>query len=221
MAPDSAGIVLHAVVHAVHLGRIRHDHAVDKNAGHAHVLGLQRPVRDDALDLRDHDAAIVVRGHRLGEAVEGERLLLHAEVAGRIGARRADQRHVDGGRLVEQPLAAVEFDELDDVLGRHHVHLASAEPRVHVGMETDLREQSRLARSARTVELGDDALRQVVALDLVLLRGLGDLRHAAEIGGDDAREETLVVEAAGAEPFAVAGAGAHDEGKAFGAWDST
>ena len=37
-------IVVHAVVHAVHLGRIGDDHAVDENARHAHVLGLERAV---------------------------------------------------------------------------------------------------------------------------------------------------------------------------------
>ena len=67
---------------------------------------------------------------------------------------------------------------------------------------------------AGAVELRNHALRQVVADDLVVLGGLGHFRHPTEICGDDALQQALVVEAAGAEAFAVAGAGGHDQGQA-------
>ena len=127
--------------------------------GTSHVLGLDRACRDDALDLRDDDAAVVVRGHRLGEAVERQRLLLHAEVAGRIGAGGADQRHVDRSGLVEQPLLAFDLDQLDDVIVRHLVDLAAAKTRIDVGMEAHLGEKPRAAGGAGAIELGNDALR--------------------------------------------------------------
>ena len=50
-------------------------------------LGLIEPSATTALDLRNDDAAIVVRGHRLRQNVERQRFLFHAEVAERIGAR--------------------------------------------------------------------------------------------------------------------------------------
>ncbi len=110
---------MHAVVHAVHLGRIGDDDAIDEDARHLDVLRLDRAVGDDALDLRDDDAAVVVRGHRLRQHVERQRFLLHAEVAERIGAGRADQRDVDRRGLVEQPLLAIDLDQLDEVFLGH------------------------------------------------------------------------------------------------------
>ncbi len=52
---------------------------------------------------------------------------------------------------------------------------------------------------------------QIVALDLVVLRSLGDFRHPSEVGGDDALQKPVVMQTAGAEAFAVAGARTHDE----------
>ena len=112
-------IIDDAVIHAVHLGLVGDDDAIDQNAGNLHVLRADRAGLDDALDLRDDDAAIVVRGHGLGEHVQRQRLLLHADVAGRVGAGAADEGHVDLRRRVEQPLLAVDDDMLDDLFGRH------------------------------------------------------------------------------------------------------
>ena len=56
---------------------------------------IERAVRADALDLRDHEAVGVARGHRERQGVERERLALHRDVAGRVGGRAADQRDVD------------------------------------------------------------------------------------------------------------------------------
>ncbi len=74
-------VVDDAVIHAVHLGRIGDNHAVNENAGHLHVLRFDRALLDDALDLRDDDAAVVVRRHGLRLHVERQALLLHTEVA--------------------------------------------------------------------------------------------------------------------------------------------
>jgi hypothetical protein len=43
--------------------------------------GLQRAALGDALDLRDDDAARVVRRHRDGQRLQRQRLALHGEVA--------------------------------------------------------------------------------------------------------------------------------------------
>ncbi|GJD71783.1 hypothetical protein MMMDOFMJ_4748 [Methylobacterium gnaphalii] len=85
---------------------------------------------------------------------------------------------------------------------------------VDIGVQADLREQTGLAGGAGTVELRDDPLGKVVAADAVLRGGLRDLRHPAEIRGDDAGEQSVMVQAPGAEPLRVAGAGRHDQGEA-------
>ena len=176
-----------------------------------HVLGLDRPLFDDALHLSDDKAAIVMRRHRLGEVVEHQRLFLHADIAGGIGRGAANESDVDLGGDIEQPLFAVDVVIFDDVFGGHVIDAAAAEALVDISVEADLGEQSRLAGGAGAVKLGDHALRQIIAEDLVLLRRLGDLRHTAEIGGDDATQQTFVIEAAGAQPLTVAGAGGHDQ----------
>ena len=125
------------------LGLASHHDAIDEDARNLHVLRLDRSLRDDALDLRDDDAAVVVRGHRLRQVVEQSAIPLHADVAERVGARAADERDVDRRRLVEQPLLAFDFDELDDVVRRDVVDLAAAESRIDVRMEADLGEKAR------------------------------------------------------------------------------
>ena len=213
--PGERRVVLHAVVHAVHLGLGQH-HAIHQDAGNAHVLGQQEAVIDDALHLRDDDAAVVARRHGLRQAIEGQRFLLEGDVARRVGRGAADEGDVDLGGGVEQPLLAIDLHELDDLGLRHRVDARAAVARIDVGVQAHLREQARLAGGAGPVELRDHALRQVVAQDPVLLRGLGDLRHAAEIGRDHAFQQALVVQAPGAEAFAVAGARRHDQGEVAG-----
>ena len=50
-----------------------------------------------------------------------------------------------------------------------------------------------------------------VAENLVFLRGLGDLWHAAEIARDDPTEQPFMMQPSGAKALAVASAGGHDE----------
>ena len=104
----------------------------------------------------------------------------------------------------------------DDVFGGHVIDLGAAETRIDISVKPDLGEQARLSGGAGAVKLRNHALRQIIAENLVFLRGLGDLGHAAEIAGDDAAEQPFVMQAAGPEPFAVAGAGGHDEGQVLG-----
>ena len=69
------------------------------------------------------------------------------------------KRDLDRERLVEQPLLAVDLDELDDVVRGHVVDLAAALARIDEGGEADLGEQAGLARGEVAVEVRDDALR--------------------------------------------------------------
>ena len=56
------------------------------------------------------------------------------------------KRDVDLGGLVEQPLLAVDLDQLDEVFGGHVVDLAAAVARVDEGVQADLGEQARAGR---------------------------------------------------------------------------
>jgi hypothetical protein len=55
--------------------------------------------------------ARVLGRHRHREIVEGERLALHADVAGWVGRGAADQAHVDREGAVEEPLLAVDLEQ--------------------------------------------------------------------------------------------------------------
>ena len=70
--------------------------------------GLQRAALGDALDLRDDDAAAVVRRHRDRQRLERQRLALHRQVAVGVGGGGADDADVDREGLVEQALLAVD-----------------------------------------------------------------------------------------------------------------
>ena len=209
-------VVHDAVIHPVQFRRLRDDHAVDQDTGDFHVLGPDRPLLDDALDLRDDDAAIVAGGHGLGEIVEDERLLLHADIAGGVGRGAANKRHVDLGGDVEQPLLALNIVIFYNIFGGHLIDLGAAETRIDISVKPDLGEQARLSGGAGAVKLRNHPLRQIVAENFVFLGGLGDLGHPAEISRYDPAKQPFVMQASGPEPFAVAGSGGHDKGQVPG-----
>ena len=72
----------------------RDDDVVDQDAGHEHVMRLQRAALGDALHLRDDDAAIVAGRERLVERAEIGALMLVGEVAALVGRGGADDRHL-------------------------------------------------------------------------------------------------------------------------------
>ena len=72
----------------------------------------------EPLDLGDHHAAVVVGGEGLVEDAERSAFVLRCEVAELVGGRGPDDRDVDRDRPQVEPLAAIEVDDLDDVLGR-------------------------------------------------------------------------------------------------------
>ena len=88
--------------------RLRHHDAVDQHAGHFHLARIERAAFGDALDLRDHDAAGIVRGHGDGERLQRQRFLLHGEIAVGVAGRGADDADIDRKRLVEQIFLAVD-----------------------------------------------------------------------------------------------------------------
>ena len=69
------------------------------------------PAGTQALDLGDHEAAAVARGERQIERAERRGLVLHRDVAARVGGGAADDRDVGRDVAEVQPLLAVELDQ--------------------------------------------------------------------------------------------------------------
>lgn len=94
--------------------RLGDDHAVDQHTGDHDLLGVQRALRGQALDLHDHQPAAVVHGRGDGAGLQDERLALHRDVALGIRGRPPQQGHVQPvERRVGQVLGAVDLDQRD------------------------------------------------------------------------------------------------------------
>ena len=181
-----------------------HHHAIDERAGHLHQARVQRAGLGDALNLRDHDAARIARGHRHRQVVQRERFALHGDIAVGIGGGAADEGHIDGKSLVEEPLLAVDLHHADDVLGGRRIDLATVQARIDEGAQADLGQEPRLARSDIAVQVRDAALRQVVGLDAVLDRQFAELGDQAPVAADRALQQTFLHQAVQATLLAIA-----------------
>ncbi len=181
-----------------------HDDAIDQDPRHLHLARIQRAIRDCLLDLHDHDAARVMRRHRDRQRLECERLFLHRHVAGTVGRRAADDRHVDRPRLVEQVLPAVDLHQRHHVLACQRIDLAAAEARIDERAEAHRRQQSRLARRSIAKQLADHALRQVVRLDQVVDGEFLQRWHQSPVPADDALDQPRMAEVVQTTLLAVA-----------------
>ena len=207
------------VLHGVGLGvvlRPGDDDAIDENSRHLHLPGMERAGLGDTLHLGDDETARVARRHRHHQVVEGQRLLLHGDVAGGIGGGAADERDVDRKRLVEQPLLAAEGDQLDQVLGGDLVDLAAFEAGIDEGSHADLGDGSGPAGGDVAVEMGDHPLRQVVGLDLVGERQPADLGDQPPVAADRPLQQTVMAEPVETPLATVALAGGEHQGQAAG-----
>ena len=94
---------------------------------------------------------------------------------------------------------------------RAFVDLAAAEARVDERADPDARQQPGLARRDVAEQMRDDALRQVVGLDLVGDGQCLQLGHQPPVAADHALDQSLVAEMVEAAILAVALAGGIDE----------
>ena len=117
--------------------RLRHDDAIDQDAGDLDLPRVERAALGDPLDLHDDDAARVARRHRDGQRLERERLLLHRDVAVGIGGGSAHDADIDRECPVEEKLLAVDLDQPDQILRGACVDLAAAVARIDEGAEPD------------------------------------------------------------------------------------
>ena len=113
-----------------------HHDAIDQHARHFHLTRIERAAFGDALNLRDHDAAGIARGHGDGERFERQRFLLHCQIAVRVAGRSPDDADIDRESLVEEIFLAVDFIRLTMIL-RLLVELAAAVARIDESAEAD------------------------------------------------------------------------------------
>ena len=175
--------------------------------------GSVPPLRH-ALHLHDDKAAAALRGLRHRQHLAEDRLLFHGDVAVLVRGRAAQEAGVDRERLVEQKLLAPERHELDEVLARAPALPAAAVARVDEGVEPGPRQEPRPSGRDLARQLRQRALRQRVALDHVGDGKVRDLRRVDEGAADDALQEAVVSEMAGAEVAAVAEPDRVDRGDA-------
>ena len=203
LAGKGGGVELGEGLHVI-LAPLGDDHAIDQDAGDLDLARVQAAALGDALDLHDDAPAGVVRGHGDRERLQRQRLALHRDVAVGIGGGAAHDGDVDRKRAVEEILRPVDLHQADEVGGRAGVELAAAVPRIGERVEADPGEMAGLAGGDVAVEMGDDALRQVVGLDRARDGQSLQLRHQAPVSADDAPDKSAMGEMVEAALLAVA-----------------
>ena len=116
-----------------------------------------------------------------------------------------DEYHIDGDGLIQQPLLTLDIDDLHDVLGGGAVQLTAAVAGIHEGIQAHMGDGADLVGGDVPVHMGDDALGQVVGLDLVFQRQRAQRGGTIPVTAYDALDHTLVtiVVAASAVPVAL------------------
>ena len=124
-----------------------------------------------------------------------------------ISVGAADQAHIDGDGLVEQALLAVNVHQLHQVFLGALVELAALVTGVYEGVQANVGDGADVVGGDVAVHVGDDALRQVIGLQLVGQSQLAQLSGAVPVTADYPLAHTLVAEvvAAGAVPVALTG----------------
>ena len=95
-----------------------HDDAIHQNARYPDQPGVQAPVSAmrSTWTMTTPPELRAAVGDR--QRFKDQRLLLHRDIAVRVGAGAPQDRYIDRPRLVEQVLLAAECDDFDDILGR-------------------------------------------------------------------------------------------------------
>ena len=119
------------------------DDVIDECPGNTHGLGIADLVHD-ALHLGDDDSSVVFCSLGNGKDLTNDAFAFHAEIAQGIRIGGANQAHMDRERLVTEPVFAVDFDPLNQVLHRAGVHFPPAVAGIDEGV------QPHLGKNART-----------------------------------------------------------------------
>ena len=199
-------VIGHAQALEVVLNGTHHD-GVHIDAGDLHQTGVQGTALDNLLHLDNDLTAGVLGGLALGGHVQRADLTVDGAVAVLVGIAGPDQAHINGNGLVEQPLLPLDVDDLDQILLGALVELAAAVAGVHEGVQAHVGDGADVVGGDVTVHVGDDALGQVISLQLVGQGQLAQLGGAVPMAAHHALAHALMAEviAAGAVPVALTG----------------
>src|SRR5262245_3988906 len=195
---------------------LREDDAIDQNAWYLHLTWIERICCCDAFDLRDDEAARILRCHCGGEVVERESLALHGDIAVWVASGPADECDVDGKRLVAQPFLAIDLHQLDQILGGHAADLSALLARIDEGAQSYLGDRPGPACSDLAIEMGNTTEREIVGLDLIVERQLAQFGHQAPVAANHALQQMFVSQAVKAALLAIAGRCSEHQGEAAG-----
>ena len=201
-----AAVIRHAQALLVVLNGSYHN-GVHIDTGNCHQFRIQTAALHNFFHLHDDLAAGVLAGLGHGGDVDGADLPVDGAVAVLIGVAGPQEHHVDGESLVQQQLLALDVDDLHQVLRGAVVQLAAAVAGVGKGVQAHGGDGADVVGGDVPVHVGDDALGQVVRLDLVGQGQVAQLGGPVPVAADDPLHHALVavVVAAGAVPVALAG----------------
>ncbi len=158
------------------VGRLDDD--VDEDARHADVVGFERSVLGDALDLRNHEAAGGARGERHFHGTQRGTFMFEGKVAVLIRSGRADDRDIRVDRTEVKPAFSVEFNFLYNRFRPClQVHCTTVPVRVDEGVHAHLGQHARALRRALAEHVEHDAGRHVPGGQLLAHDHLPDQRR--------------------------------------------
>ena len=202
LAGQSA-VIRHAeALHVLLFGT--YDDRVNVDARDSNELRIQRAALNDLLDLNDYLAAGVLAGLSHCSYVQRTDLAMYGAVAVLVAVGSAQEYNVDREALVEQALLAFDVDNLYEVFLGNVVELAAAVARVSKGLQADVGDGADVVSGNITVHMRNDALRQVVSLDLVVQSELAQTGSTVPVTADNALDHAFVTVVVAAGTVAVA-----------------
>ncbi len=170
------------------------DDRVDDRAWNTDRPRRQRIQVNGRPNLRDDDAARIMRGQGGGIDIDIGRLLIEADIAVRIAERATDNGNIDRKGFVPEELVASDRDDLDEILLGGLVHLAALLARIDEGAEAYMGEQPWPLSGDLAIELHHAATWQNICFDLFVACHLLHLRRPDPMPANHPLDETFVGE---------------------------
>ena len=153
----------------------RNDDHIDENARNDDVMRPQGAGRGEALDLCNHQPAIVAHAQRLIERAENTPLMFIGEVAALVGGGGSDDGDVGDDCRKKQPVIAGKVHAADDrVHARLCVHRAPFNVGVDERIHADFRQHARPLRRRFAMHVKKNPGGYIVARDRVIADHLPD-----------------------------------------------
>jgi len=159
---------------------------VNHDAGNLYILGSDGALLAEVLYLDDNDTAGVLGSCSDSKAFVDEAFVLKSDIAVLISGGTTEESNVYLEALVEQVLFTLEVYQLNQVIGSGFVHLTTLNAGVNEGTETNLGQQTGTTGCDFTPKVNNNALRQAVALQLVLKSEVTQSERAADVSAGPA-----------------------------------